>query len=643
MERVMNRRGFLKSTALALGAAPLGMGADQGIRLPDLDAGGFWTFQKFLGAGSATVQGGGKEAVLFFESSGHEGMAASFRSSLIVVEPSREYIISYEIRTHDFEAITARLAGGVYVHFQDANNRFGAFAPTGESVAPRNTEWKTRTVTVTVPTTARTMELHLAYAAYGTWVGGHPMVTGRARGQLWVRHLSVRPGKSVTPLRVTIQIPDTKIQSALDIAANCLHNSQLGGQFTVSDGYTISGNIVPDLSFGLFGVRRLAHPDYLALLRKHWEQVSSTMDAEGRITSQRVMSQVFFPLGVDEIVSFSGDRYFLARYLPLADRCLDFLARRADGNGLVRLVEYKQWHIGEGADWVDWYPTRMEGKTLMFHLWYVHALRRLAALHTEFAGRPGSADRAAAYRERSDLVVDAMRRLYWREDHFVTNIDYGGNLADETWLDDQVWAIRFGVATPEQAARIWKWIDRDTGRFEGVPTRWAAFEGPTHGPLSWFGRNGAGDILARYRTGNADRGLALIRRISEIFARDGNIYEAYNMAGEVVPGTQGWGNYTEHCGGFIWSVAEGIFGLRFESDGEAAASLEPAFPRDWSAASIDFYIRGTRCHLEHSSIPAGRRLLVSAIGPAQPVRIRLPGKEASVHLIGAGTTVDLTY
>ena len=182
----MNRRGFLKSTALALGAAPLGVGADQGIRLPDLDAGGFWTFQKFLGAGSATVQGGGKEAVLFFESSGQEGMAASFRSSLIVVEPSREYIISYEIRTHDLEAITARLAGGVYVHFQDANNRFGAFAPTGESVAPRNTEWKTRTVTVTVPTTARTMELHLAYAAYGDlgWRApdGYRTSTGPALG-----------------------------------------------------------------------------------------------------------------------------------------------------------------------------------------------------------------------------------------------------------------------------------------------------------------------------------------------------------------------------------------------------------------------------------------------------------------------------
>ena len=202
----MNRRGFLKSTALAIGAVPLGMGADQGIRLPDLDDAEFWKFQKFLGDGRATVQSRGKEAVLFFEASGQEGMAASFRSSLIVVEPSREYVISYEIRTHDFEVITARLAGGVYVHFQDANNRFGAFGPTADSVAPRNTDWKTCVITVTAPTTAGSMELHLAYAAYGTWVGGHPMVTGRARGQLWVRHLSLRTGKSVKPLRSTIQV-----------------------------------------------------------------------------------------------------------------------------------------------------------------------------------------------------------------------------------------------------------------------------------------------------------------------------------------------------------------------------------------------------------------------------------------------------
>jgi hypothetical protein len=115
------------------------------------------------------------------------------------------------------------------------------------------------------------------------------------------------------------------------------------------------------------------------------------------------------------------------------------------------------------------------------------------------------------------------------------------------------------------------------------------------------------------------------------------------MVGEVVPGSQGRGNYTEHCGGLIWSVAEGTFGLRFESDEEAVASLERTFARDWSGVSIDFYVRGARYHVEHSSTPARRRLLVSATGTAEPVRIWLPGKGASVHLIGAETTADLIY
>jgi len=96
----------------------------------------------------------------------------------------------------------------------------------------------------------------------------------------------------------------------------------------VSDGYSISGNIVPDLSFCLFGVRRVGHPEYLEMHRQYWRLLATQVNAEGRLTSQRVMGQVFFPLG-------------------------------------------------------------MEGKTVMFHQWYAVALKRIAALHEEFVrGRP---------------------------------------------------------------------------------------------------------------------------------------------------------------------------------------------------------------------------------------------------------------
>ena len=42
-----------------------------------------------------------------------------------------------------------------------------------------------------------------------------------------------------------------------------MHNSQISGNFTVGSDYVISGNLSPDLAFGLLGTRRLAHAGYM--------------------------------------------------------------------------------------------------------------------------------------------------------------------------------------------------------------------------------------------------------------------------------------------------------------------------------------------------------------------------------------------
>lgn len=601
----------------------------------------FWHFERFLGSGECTVQDSPEgRPVLAFTAPEPDGMAASVRSPLLPIEPKRQYRLSLDIKTEGFEPITARLAGGIYVYFRDAADRYGAFLPRG-FIAPRDTDWKTITIDFTTPTTARTAEFHLTYAAYGTWEGGHPRVTGRAHGKLWMRNLRIEPLDLVEPLPATIHVPIPAVQDALDTVAECLHNAQVGGEFTVSDGYTISGNIVPDLSFGLFGVRRLAYPQYVALLQAHWEKVGSTMDDQGRIASQRVMSHLFFPLGIDEIFSFTGDKAWFQKMLPLADRSMSYLAGKADANGLVRLVEYGKWHIGEGADWVDWYPARMEGKTFMFQAWYVRTLQRLAALHEEFAGEFGSADLANEYRQRAEQITGSLRRFYWKENHFVTNIDFGGKVVDENWLDDQVWAIRWGIAEASQVKTVWSWVDEDPYRYEGVPTRWAAFDGPGHGPMSWFGRNGCGDILARYYSGRDRRGYELIQKISEIFARDRNVYEAYDMEGKVVPGTAGWGNYTEHAGGYLWAMVEGPFGIDFESDNEAVANVRPRYPDFWKSAEVELFIRGMKCRIAFQRKPDVTEYTISGEGPRQPIRMILPGQPPKIYQIGDGSEIRL--
>src|ERR1035437_7705349 len=73
--------------------------------------------------------------------------------------------------------------------------------------------------------------------------------------------------------------------------------------------------------------------------------------------------------------------------------------------------------------------------------------------------------------------------------------------------------------------------------------------------------------------------IQVLRRLarSRIFDRDNDIYEAYDMNGKIVQGTDGWGNYTEHSGGYIWAIVEGLFGFNFDSDNKAVASINLNF------------------------------------------------------------------
>ena len=620
--------------------------------LAKLSDSSFWTFEKFRGEGGMRVIQSGRGDVIEMSSDSNEGMAASVRSRAFPVEPSRQYIVTMDLKSEWLQAIDASLTGGVYVQFWDAQHMPGSYQPSDavSTPAPENSEWHIVSQKVTVPSTARTAELRLVFAAFGPYTDKlRPRDSGRAKGRLWIRSVRIEPSERVTRLRPTIRVSDPKIQAAIDVVADCLHNASLNGIFVDSDGYTDSSNIVPDLSFGLYGVRRQGQSKYLDIMRKQWEDLGASAATDGKLP-QRVMSQILFPIGVDEIFSFTGDRAFLAKTLPIADRTLDYVNQRADSNGLARLVEHGKWVIGEGADWVDWYSTRMEGKTFNFHQWYNRALRRMAALHEEFSSIPdgqsfASAERAREYRKRADQIEQSLRQLYWADDHFVTNIDYDGKVADQRWMDDQVWAIRFGIASPEQAAKIWAWVDQRPAELEGVPTAWAAFSGTEHGAKTWFGRIGAGDILARYRSGNPARGLALLERISEIFARDHNVYEAYNMDGTVVPGTLGWGNYTEHCVGFIMALIGGPFGLDFDSDHEAVATFSPQFPQQWTNAQSEVYVRGTRLKIEYTRTGAKATVTLSGeAGAEQPIRVVLPQGKAQVVRIGAGVkrTFDLS-
>ena len=132
---------------------------------------------------------------------------------------------------------------------------------------------------------------------------------------------------------------------------------------------------------------------------------------------------------------------------------------------------------------------------------YVRTLRRFSALHREFAGTFGNATTADLYDTRAMSVVSSVRSILWSGDHFATNARFSADCSprvmdDDVWVDDQLWAVFYGVADSSQHAAIWAWLEARP-EFELVPTRWSNKTGNARYEETWFGRLGAGDILMR--------------------------------------------------------------------------------------------------------------------------------------------------
>ena len=162
----------------------------------------------------------------------------------------------------------------------------------------------------------------------------------------------------------------------------------------------------------------------------------------------------------------------------------------------------------------------------------------------------------------------------------------------------------------EQAARIFERIDAEPDVFEGVPLRWCApiaagDEDPRYLPggkygdtprpelreFSWFGRLGAGDILARYRSGQDEHALRLILRYAAVVDRLGNVPECLDMHGKPRRGTGGAGDYLEHAGGYLWCVGAGLFGIDDSKTG--VLTWTPRVPSEIPAASTPLWHMGT--------------------------------------------------
>ena len=448
------------------------------------------------GTGNASVDTASGCTTLHFQSTG--GMAADFTVPSFAVKPLQYYQVSLELKTNNLlptpllpncveqqgaafgaepgskkklpSCEGAYLTGGPYVTYADSAGRSDGWFPAYGAHATPTADWKTVTLEFAPPTTAASVTLHFAFGAHEYAYHPDRAHGGMATGECWMRKLSVKelPGKQSGVLPVTFSVPASEVNLtvAARLAGNCLHNSQISGNFTVGSDYVISGNLSPDLAFGLLGTRRLAHSSYMRTWEATWLENRNLMGPDGRIGYfQRVMAHTLWPLGVDALFSFSGNVSYLEENLPFVDKALAYLATMSDPSDSLPCFPKSLMDLyPPGADWVDWQGSRAFGATTNFATWYVRALRRFAALHAEFASTFGNESKAAEYLVTANKVTVSVQTTLWIDTpdkatnwardgaHFATNArhdDACGEkvLDDGLWVDDQLWAVVNGVAT----------------------------------------------------------------------------------------------------------------------------------------------------------------------------------------------------
>jgi hypothetical protein len=389
-----------------------------------------------------------------------------------------------------------------------------------------------------------------------------------------------------------------------------------GYRMTVSpNGFPVAICMSPDLTFGLLGSRFVKNGDYWRTLRGHLDHLPRNMRRNGRFFinedllsgADRVFTQVMYLLWIWELYRASGDKGLLQTHREPMLRCLGYIESRTDEQGVVNQVDPDDWQVSEGADWVDWYPERMEGSTCVYHTWYVRALAGCIRV-LEALGDAASAEMCRKRHARQRGVLDS---LFWNGAAYWDNIRFQGGTVGRFWCDSQIWPIAWGYASREQSSRVFGRIDAEPKVFEGVPLRWCApvppgeedpryarggkYDGQMmgdHQAFTWFGRLGAGDIVARYATGQDEHALKLILRYAEVVAREGTVPECLDMDGIPRHGTGGQGNYLEHAGGFLWCVGKGLFGIDDFDDGSLVWS--PRIPDTVGDAS------GCHWHMGHA-------------------------------------------
>lgn len=412
-----------------------------------------------------------------------------------------------------------------------------------------------------------------------------------------------------------------------------------GFRMTVSRGFPIAMGIVPDLTFAMLGCRYLADRAYLDTLAGHADLLPRNMRRNGKFFinedlvagCDRVMSQVMYPLWIWELFRATGDRAFLDRHVEPIRRCLEYIESRTDAHGVVNQVDHEDWQISEGADWVDWCPERMEGSTCVYHTWYAYCLASCVHLFQ----RVGDAETADKMASRAARQRQVLAETFWAGAQYDDNVNYLERRVTNFWCDSQIWPIAFGLASQEQAQQIFARLDAEPELYLGCGLRWCA---PVPGdqifrPLTWFGRLGAGLVLARCLRKQPEEAWQTVTQFTQAVITAGTFPECFDMHGKPQEGTGGAGDYLEHAAGLLYCLGRGVMGL--DDEGGDVITWRPQLAQSITTLKTPFWREGRCWRFMYEE----GRFAIDPQGGHGEVQVVLDDKQVRVSLAGERVTI----